>query len=200
MSSTLRSRAVISDATKFHHIKTVGYYDDSIGSTMPVPFTCRNGEIDIHIQDAVEADLIENETAGSALVEGLVKDMGGLTVVTRLGPNFIRWLNNWVADYYNNSVIDTFTVQVPATMTKVQGTDEDSYDFDVMENEINDEPWGFSDSAPSSDGFVAGKESNKYFTSWIFKTPLTIKFLVDGTPRYLTYNTTFAPVFEYELP
>jgi hypothetical protein len=194
MSSTLRSRATISDTTKFHHIKTVGYYNDTVGSTMPVPFICRNGVIDIHIEDNVESDLIENETAGDEYIEGLVKDMGGLTVVTRLGPNFIRWLNNWVADYYNDSVIDTFTVYVPATMTKVQATDEDTDDYNVLENDIDDEPWGISLEAPSGDGYVRGNDGNKFHTCWIFKTPLTVKFMLDGSPRYLTYNTTFAPM------
>lgn len=196
MSSVLRSYGAISQTTKFHHIKTVGYYNDLIGSVMPVPFVVKNGVVDINIQDDVEDQLITNETAGTKYIEGLCKDMGGVELATTLGPNFIRWLNNWVADLYDSSVIDTFTVEIPATMTKVQTTDEDSYDYDVLENDITNDPWGISQYKPTSDGYVRGNEGNNYHTSWVFKTPLTIKFLENGNPLYLTYNTTFAPVYD----
>ncbi len=196
MSSALRSHGTISQTTKFHHIKTVGYYNDEVGSAFPVPFVCANGVVDINLEDDVEDQLINNETAGTEYIEGLCKDMGGLSLAQRLGQNFIRWLNNWVANYYNDSVIDTFTVHVPATMTKVQVTDEDSYDYDVLENDISNEPWGVSLKAPAGDGFVSGGAGDNFRTCWVFKTPLTIRFLVDGEPRYLTYYTVFAPVYD----
>jgi hypothetical protein len=192
----MRGYAGIPQTTKFHHIKTVGYYNNDIGSVMPVPFTVSNGVVDINLEDDVDTQLIEAETAGTKYIEGLCKDMGGLSLATTLGPNFIRWLNNWVADYYDDTVIDTFTVHVPATMTKVQATDEDSYDYDVLENDISNDPWGVSQKAPSGDGYVQGSGSNNYYTCWVFKTPLTIKFLLNGTPYFLTYNTTFAPVYD----
>jgi hypothetical protein len=196
MSSALRSHGAISQTTKFHHIKTVGYYNNVVGSIFPVPFIYSNGTLDINLEDDVESSLIENETPGTEYIEGLCKDMGGIGLVQHLGPNFIRWLNNWVADEYNNTVIDTFSVYVPATVTKVQTTDEDSYDFDVLENDISNEPWGVSLRAPKGDGFVSGSSGDNFRTCWVFKTPLTIKFLVDGTPRYLTYYTVFAPVYD----
>lgn len=196
MSSVLSGFSKITQETKFHHIKTVGYYNSIVGSTVPVPFIVRNQVIDINIEDDVESNLIEDFNAGSEYIEGLCKSMGGLTLATSLGPNFIRWLNNWVANYYNDSVIDTFTVHIPATMTRVQVTDEESDDFDVLENDISDEPWGISLNAPSGDDFVAGNETNNWRSCWIFKTPLTVKFMLDGSPRYLTYNTTFAPMYD----
>jgi hypothetical protein len=193
MSSVLSGFSKITQETKFHHIKTVGYYDSSVNATIPVPFIVQNETIDIHIEDNVEADLIENETAGSEYITSLCKSMGGLTLATKLGPNFIRWLNNWVADYYNSSVIDTFTVHVPATMTRIQMTNEQNEDYDVLKNDTYDEPWGVSLNAPSSDNFVNGNEGNKWLSRWVFKTPLTVKFMLDGSPRYLTYYTVFAP-------
>ena len=196
MSSALRSHAGISQTTKFHHIKTVGYYNDIVSSVMPVPFTVSKGVIDISLEYDVEDQLINNETSGTKYIEGLCKDMGGLSLATTLGPNFIAWLNNWVADYYNDSVIDTFTVEVAATMTKVQTTDEDSDDYNVLENDIANSPWGISNKRPSGDGFVQGGDSSRFHTCWVFKTPLTIKFYEDGNARYLTYNTTFAPVYD----
>lgn len=196
MSSSLRAHGAISETTKFHHIKTVGYYNDVVGSVFPVPFYVQNGVIDIRMEDDVQSELIENETAGTKYIEGLCKSMGGLSLATKLGPKFLEWLNNWVANFYNDSVLDTFTVEVPATMTKVQVTDEDSDDFDVLENDISDDPWGISEGRPSGDGYVSGTSDNQFRVYWVFKTPLTIKFFVDGSPRYLTYNTTFAPVYD----
>jgi hypothetical protein len=197
MSSLLRGHGVISETTKFHHIKTVGYYNDIAGSEFPVPFKYETGVLDINLEDDVESQLIENETAGTKYIEGLAKSMGGVGLVQRLGPNFIRWLNNWVASFYgDNSVIDTFEVFVPATVTKVQVTDENSDEYDVLENDISDDPWGISRYAPSSDGYVRGHGGNNFHTCWVFKTPLTIRFYLDGDARYLTYNTVFAPVYD----
>jgi hypothetical protein len=196
MSSSLRSKAVRSGTTKFHHIKTAGYFNDNVGSIFPVPFSLKNGVVDINIEDDVDSELIENETPGTFLIEGLCKDIGGVGVATTLGPNFIRWLNNWVSDELDNSVLDTFSVYIPSTMTKVQITDEDSDDFDVMENIITNSPYGISSDAPNGDNYINGNASNNYRTCWIFKTPLTIKFTDNGDARYLTYNTTFAPVYD----
>ncbi len=196
MSSTLRAFASISDSTKFHHIKTVGYYNDVLGSAIPVPFEVNNGVIDISLEDDVFAQLIDAETAGTEYIEGLAKSMGGQKLATSLGPNFIAWLNNWVANYYNDTVLNTFSVYIPATMTRVQVTDEESEDYDVLENDISDEPWGVSLEAPSSDNYIRGDSNNKFLSRWVFKTPLTIQFLLDGSPRYLTYNTTFAPMYD----
>ena len=95
---------------------------------------------------------------------------------------------------YNITVIDTFSVYVPSTMTKVQVTDEETDNFDVLKNDIYDEPYGISLTAPSGDNYIKGNSSNNYRTCWVFKTPLTIKFTLNGNARYLTYNTTFAPV------
>jgi len=161
-----------------------------------VPFSLKNGVVDINLEDDVESELIENETSGTQLIEGLCKDIGGMSIATTLGPNFIRWLYNWVADYYNDSVIDTFSVYIPSTMTKVQTTDENSDEFKVLENDIIDEPYGISEYAPSGDDYILGNTSNNYRTCWVFKTPLTIKFTVDGDSYYLTYNTTFAPIYD----
>jgi hypothetical protein len=194
MSSSLRSKAIRSDTTKFHHIKTVGYYNEVVESVFPVPFSLKNGIVDINLEDDVESALIEAETRGTRYIEGLCRDIGGVRVATTLGPNFIRWLNNWVANDYNDSVIDTFSVYVPSTMTKVQITDEDDDDDDVLKNDIDDDPYGISLVAPNGDNYINGNSSNNYRTCWIFKTPLTIKFTVDGVARYLTYNTTFAPI------
>ncbi len=194
MSSSLRAHGAIPETTKFHHIKTVGYFNESAGSVFPVPFYVRNGVIDIRMEDGIQEDVIDNLTPGTGDIEGLCKSMGGISLATKLGPKFIEWLNNWVEEFYNDSVRDTFTVEVPATMTKVQVTDENSQDFEVLENDIDDAPWGISENRPSGDGFVSGAPDNHFRVCWVFKTPLTIKFLLGGSPRYLTYNTTYAPV------
>ena len=115
----MRGHGVIGQTTKFHHIKTVGYYNDVINRVMPVPFVYSNGELDIRLEDDVENQLINNETAGTRYIRGLAKSMGGTGLVQSIGPNFVRWLNNWLSDYYDSSVIDTYSIEVRATVTKV---------------------------------------------------------------------------------
>lgn len=79
-------------------------------------------------------------------------------------------------------------------MTKVQTVLENNdEEGDTLDNDTDSSQYGISDVEPSNENYVNGNGNNLYLTSWIFKTPLTIKFLVDGSPRYLTYTTNYAP-------
>jgi hypothetical protein len=94
-------------------------------------------------------------------------------------------------------VIDTFTVHIPGVVTKIQSPLENNDDNgDTLDNYINSDQYGITDVKPSGEDHVNGDESNRYLTAWVFKTPLTIKFTVDGTPYYLTYTTTYAPQYD----
>lgn len=194
MSSFSRSFGTIDKTTKFQHIKTPAYYDDDVGAIVLVPFSYNNNTLDIHIQNNVENDLITNVNSGSSSAQYLVQTMGGTGLVLQLGENMIRWLNNWVASAFNNSVIDTFTVEHPGVVTKVQFSVHNNDEFgDIFGNDVDDYGFGITLQKPSNEDLIQGDENNRYFTAWIFKTPLTIKFLVDGTPHYLTYQSTYCP-------
>ncbi len=194
MSSLSRSFGTIDKTTKFQHIKTPAYYDDDVGSTVLVPFSYENNTLDIHIQNNVEIDLITNINPGDSSAQYLVQTMGGTGLVLNLGENMIRWLNNWVADRFNSSVIDTFTVEHPGVVTKVQFSPENNdVEGDTFGNDVDDYGFGITATKPSGEDHVQGDENSRYFTAWIFKSPLTIKFTVNGTPRYLTYQSTYGP-------
>jgi hypothetical protein len=194
MSSALRFHGAIDKTTRFQHIRTQSYYDSILGATVPIPFSYSNNTLDINIQYNVEDDLITNADPGNPYANYTVQTLGGDGLVLRLGPNMIRWLNDWVSDYYNSSVIDTFTVLHPGVMTKIQTPLENNDDTgDTLDNYINSDTYGITDVAPSGENHVNGDSTSNYLTSWIFKTPLTIKFMLDGSPRYLTYASTYAP-------
>ena len=196
MSSAFRSVGVINKTTKFQHLKTQSYYDSTLGYDTPIPFVYENGVVDIRIQNNVENDLITDLDAGNEYSDYLAESLGGTGLATKLGPNFIRWLNDWVGNYYNSSVIDTFEVYIPATMTKVQvKPDPQDYDYAYLTNYFDRDSFGISSLPPSGTGFVAGNVENQYNTMWVFQSPLTIKFTYDGSEYYLTYQTTFAPLW-----
>ena len=194
MSSIHRTPGTIIKTTKFQHIKTQSYYDGDLGYDTPIPFVYANGVVDIRIQNNVDNDLITNCETGSEYSDFLVESLGGTGLATKLGPNFIRWLNDWVSCVYDPSVIDTFEVYTPATMTKVQVKPNNNND-DVLNNYFDKDSYGISSLPPTGTGYVAGTEENHYNTVWVFQSPLTIKFMYDGDPLYLTYQTTFAPLW-----
>lgn len=197
MSSFSRSFSTIDKTTKFQHIRTQSYYDNELNTTTPIPFSYDNNTLDINIQNNIENDLITDIDPGNVYANYTVQCMGGTGLVLQLGPTMIRWLNNWVADYYDSSVINTFTVHIPGVVTKIQSPIENNDDNgDTLDNYINSEQYGITDVKPSGEDHINGDESNRYLTAWVFKTPLTIKFLNNGTPYYLTYTTTYAPQYD----
>jgi hypothetical protein len=56
----LRGYGKISQLTKFQKITTPSYYDNDINITVPIPFSYVHGVVDIHIQDNVQSDLIDD--------------------------------------------------------------------------------------------------------------------------------------------
>ena len=195
MSSIHRTPGTVIKTTKFQHIKTQSYYDSDLGYDTPIPFVYANGVVDIRIQNNIENDLINDVYDGNEYSDFLVESLGGTGLASRLGPTFIRWLNDWVPNYgFDSSVIDTFEVYTPATMTKVQVKPNNDNDA-VLNNYFDRDSYGISSLPPTGTGYVAGTAENKYNTVWVFQSPLTIKFQYNGSPRYLTYQTTFAPLW-----
>lgn len=196
MSSVTRIPGIINKTTKFQHLKTQSYYDSTLGYDTPIPFIYNNGVVDINIQNNVNNDLITDLDRGNEYSDYLAESLGGTGLATRLGPNFIRWLNDWVSNVYDSTVIDTFEVYIPATMTKVQvKPDPRDYDYAYLTNYFDRDSFGISSLPPTGTSFVAGTAANLYNTVWVFQSPLTIKFMYDDEPLYLTYQTTFAPLW-----
>lgn len=200
MTSLLRTTKTNLPVTKFVPIKSLAYWDMALSHEALIPFTYNNGVLDINSQDGV-AILLTTPGGGinygyHGYISRMVKMMGGAGVVTSLGPNFSTWIRKVIASEY--SLGPTYTgplsIQVAPVMTKVQqnfpgpGQYSGASLHSQRAIQISNEP-------PESDEYiVAGDKYNKFFSVWVFRSPLTIKFLdpSDGDAiKFVTLQTQF---------
>jgi hypothetical protein len=194
MSSALRSYAQPEvRKSKYFTLNTPCYYDDFLNYYVPVPFVYRNGVLDIALQDATSNMINDGYSIRNRTMVSM-KEMGGLGLVTELGPNFVQWLR----DYWGSG---TYTVSEPAQVYKVQYTldtnvDErsDNYGYTLM---AHTNAYEVMYEKPNQD-MITGDDETRYRTCWVFKTPLVIKTPNDeyfnfhsqiGYNNYYTYMT-----------
>ena len=198
MSSVLRSYAVpVGKSTnKFDNISTPCYNDSEFGEYVPVPFTYSNGVLDIQITNSSVNDFVNNGSnpnegeGGDDDTEFQAKMCGGVRLVTSLGDTLKTYLRNRIV---NQEEIDEYTgdivLYIQPTMTKVQLAQPNNVQGLTFEN-----VYGVNDQPPSSDEYVGGDDANKYYTSWVFKTPMTIKYTSSNSStgyRYMTFSTHY---------
>lgn len=196
MSSVLRTDVgKAKPFTKFSSIKTPSYYDDDLGHVVLIPFSYNNGVLDIAVQDG-SYDMIINGYIYNYNGNNwrMVKQMGGEGRVTSLGPNFLRWVTRYL-NYDYTVDPSSVTIQVAPVMTRVQQTvTQDSPDalnnrYAITYN---------STEKPSSDQYIFdGNEANNYFSTWVFKSPITLKFYDSDSSsvKYLSLYTQFTSVY-----
>lgn len=186
MSSILRRTATTkSSLTKYTLVDGPCYFDSGLGDNVLFPFTYSNGVLDLNINPAAntfEADMIT--TTGNAPSDDndlCIKQMGGTGLVRALGPNFVAYIRAW-----RTATIDAgspVSVYIPGVVTKVQQAPVSAMnDAGIFE---------VSTVAPASDEYIAGDAVNNYFTSWVFKKPLTITIIEGGVTTYITLRTAF---------
>jgi hypothetical protein len=176
--------------------QTICYYDTSLNDDLPIPFTVRDGVLDIAIQDNVQVDLLTPATFDD---EGNMDEttqpdyqaslIGGNYLVDSLGPNMLTFLKNFIA-WENTSATDynlvtDIEIYNTCTMTKLRFnyiTDEYTYKFsDVAPGKITPDPLAYDASS-----------SNSYRVVAIFKTPLVISYKFDGSnTKYVTFISAF---------
>ena len=186
MSSLLRNM-VNTLKQNFYGNNFLSYYDTSVDKTIPVPFIIHsNGVLDINIQDDVKANLIDGFSdvfygqTGSDVDVIESTFLGGNRRIVSLSENMVIFLENWIF-HEKGETASKFTITVAPLMQKSQ----------YILNNVNILPYniaGFSDKAPSSDGYVCGDSTNNYRTLWAFKTPMTVKYysLESRKYKYLT--------------
>lgn len=171
---------------------TLSYYDNGVNDYFPIPFTVRDGVLDIAIQDNVTSDLLTPGTFTGDFNEQpdfQASLIGGNHVVESLGPNMLTFLKNFIAWNYNtandyNLVTDIEIYNAP-TMTKLRFNyipEENTYRFDtVAPVKTTPDPLAY-DASPS----------NSYRVVAIFKSPLVVSFKYDGSnTRYVTFTSAF---------
>lgn len=167
MSSVLRAFAVSGKDSKFDNISTPSYFDDPLDNDIPIPFTIINGVLDIAITNSSVQDFINNGNTPADDTEYQAKQMGGRRLVTSIGPNFKTYLQRRIQNIDSLGALysDELTIFVNGVMTKVQLAQPGQVEGLTFEN-----VYGVNDHPPSSDEFIGGNVSNKYFTSWVFSS------------------------------
>jgi hypothetical protein len=121
----------------------------------------------------VERDYGEIDTACSIL--------SGPYLVRSLGDNFKAYIRAW-----RDATIDPdspIEIYINPQVFKVQEVDINS----ISSN--SGETYNITTSAPVSDTYVSGTVANKYYTTYVFKTPLTFTIMEDGVKKYITFRT-----------
>jgi hypothetical protein len=120
------------------------------------------------------------------------KLMGGKKLITELGPTMITYLRNLIKN--NESLLDPYTGEVflyiKPTMTKIQIAQPRN--VNALEKS---QVYGINDQPPTSDEYVGGENSNNYYASWVFYSPLTVRYVSSSSTtgfRYITFSTDFS--------
>lgn len=193
MSSNLRYYNQIKPPTKFQIISTPSYQDSILGAIVPVPFSYKNGVLDINLQDNVYADFINTVSAPVDYSDYKVKEMGGTGLVTSIGPNLVKYLNTYLPPPVPPGPSGPYTYEVTngGLVTKIQYTlDKNVISSGNFAGKSN--TFAVTTDAPTGDQFVYGFPQNNYQTVWAFKNPVTIKATGSNGIVYVTLYSTFS--------
>jgi hypothetical protein len=192
--------------TKFAALLTPSYEDTSLVTgqmiEMPIPFTVVNQVLDINVnQSSVIQTIVNDGTQPVRRTNIQGKAFGGASLVKSLGTNMRTYLRNWIG------VIETLGAGVAYTgplvlyiqpfMTKIQLAIPSfaiNTDVGVVGGPFQrDSSWGITTEAPVSTEYTGGGTNDNFFTTWIFKTPMTIQYeTAGGGFKYITMTSQFA--------
>lgn len=170
----------------------MSYNNSLVGEQVAVPLSMNNGVLDIVVENAAVQNFITNGTSpnNNDDTEYQAQIMGGTRLVTGLGPNMLTYITNYMTNVFAAHTGTPF-IYINGHVQRVQcSVGTNALDFE--------ETFGTSEFPPSGSGFVTGEPQagnyTSYFSTWVFKAPLTIA-VPDSTSasgvRYLTFTTLF---------
>ena len=185
MSSASRTFSVTKEGlTRFLKVDGPSYYNGT--DQVLFPFSYSNQVLDISYEgNNFEAEMVDTtgQDPGNDETNTAVHILSGPRLATSLGPNFKAYIRSWRdATIDAGSPIEVF---VPPQVLLVQGAEAANVDS------FSDRSWLKSTSAPASDYYPTGSVANKYYTAYVFKTPLTFTIVEGGVTKYITFRTTF---------
>lgn len=189
MSSVSRVFGVLGKDGKFDNISTPSY-DDAVGD-IPIPFTVTNGVLDIAIANSNIERFRNNGTDPRTDSRFQAKQMGGRALITSFGPDMLIYLQRLIQnlDSLPSLYVGEITIVANPVMTKIQLAQPGQ--AQGLESE---KVYGVNNYPPTSDEYVGGDNSNKYFTSWVFYKPLTVRFISSSNTtgyKYMTFSTHY---------
>ncbi len=184
MTSLLRSFAAPKEGvTRFLKPDSPAYYESDIDADRLFPFSYSNGTLDIsYAGNNFKTTMVDiSGVSPSGETNPAYRIIGGPKLVTALGDNFKAYIRSWRA-----STIDSgspIELDQPAQIVRVQEGE------DANVTALSGSSWRISETKPSSDNYITGTDTNKYRTTYIFKTPLTFTIKESGVTKYITFNT-----------
>jgi hypothetical protein len=194
MSSILRTFATpVRVPSKYTNISTPSYNESAVagGQPLPIPFTVVNQTLDIDITTPSVQNFITNGSSPDDDSEYQAKLMGGKELVTSLGANLKTYLNNLIDqnDGLGAPYTGPLVIYVNPTMTRAQLAQPGNVTALAFEN-----VYGVNDQPPTSDEYAGGDFTNKYFATWVFYSPLTVRYVSAASTtgyRYITFTTHY---------
>ena len=198
MSSVRSAYAEVKLPTKFSSLITPSYADSVIvtGATinMPIPFTVANQVLDINV--AQSADIQTFVTNGNNPIDqsGIQgKLFGGAKIITSFGPNMTTYLRNWIntIETLGTAYTGPLVLYVQPVMSRVQLANPV---FAISDAPFeSNESWGVTTEAPTGTEYTGGGTTNNFFTTFVFKTPMTIRYVTAaGGFKYITMTSQFS--------
>ena len=200
MSSVISAIARIDKPpTKFSALITPSYDDTVIvsGQTirLPIPFTVTNQVLDINVNQSSDIQaVVTNGTAPTDQSSLQGKAFGGSSLIISLGANMITYLRNWIngIETLGAAYTGPLVLFIQPFMTKVQMA---SPTFGITSAGAfrRDRSWGITTQAPVSTEYIGGGPADNYYTAWIFKTPMTVRYVTTaGEFKYITMTSQFS--------
>ena len=200
MSSVISAIARIDKPpTKFSALITPSYEDTVIvtGQTirLPIPFTVANQVLDINVnQSSVIQTVVTNGTEPTDQSSLQGKAFGGASLIISLGANMTTYLRNWIngIETLGAAYTGPLVLFIQPFMTKVQMASP-SFGIGNAGPFERDRSWGITTQAPVSTEYISGGPADNYYTAWIFKTPMTVRYVTAaGAFKYITMTSQFA--------
>jgi hypothetical protein len=170
MSSTFRTVTSNVELPQPGSVVTISY------NGLPIQFSYdRNGTLDFVFANGFNVNSDINRTT-TMYMRG--SNNAAIRFVDKIGPNFISWLET-------NEGVDVGSVSIYETPIVFRAN------LLLPGREPNNDHAMFESTDPITFEQSAGNDANNYFTTFLFKKPLVLKYTKSGITYYRCFTTQF---------
>jgi hypothetical protein len=173
MSSAFRTTASNVELPQPGSVITISY------NGLPIQFSYnkKNATLDFVFANGFDVNADINRTT-TMYVRG--SNNGAIRLVDKIGPNFISWMET-------NEGVDVGSISVYEKPIVFRAN------LLLPTREPNNDHAMFESTQQISLDQSSGTEANKYFTTFLFKKPLVLKYTKSGITYYRCFTTQFSP-------
>ncbi len=183
MSSNIARLATkIETPTRFFNVESPTYSEGE-GPYRLFPFTFSNGVLDISYDgNNFKSQMVDNSGISPySEPNTVIEIMGGANyLVTSLGSKFKDYIRAWRYDTIDGGS----PIELLSKKTLLVPVRECDYP-----NMGRGTVYRITQTAPSGDDYLIGNEANKFYKTFILKTPLTFTTVEDGVKQYITFRS-----------